>query len=110
MLPFGTLQSRLKDSIPPEHHSEIEREIAQFETQVAQAEPQEYKIVPAKLTSAEKSQLPIGNQHTQSPTPFQWRKVKGYAIFYNISNWTDKVDASCTIPENIEILESTRNR
>lgn len=57
-----------------------------------------------RLTEHERERLPLGNQHTDTPTNIEWRTVKGAAMYYEVSDWTSKVDTSLTCDENVNLM------
>lgn len=65
---------------------------------------QEIRFGQAPLTDHERKRLPLGNQHTSTPTNIEWQTVKGAAIYYEVTDWTSKVDTSLTCDENINLM------
>lgn len=65
---------------------------------------QEIRFGQRPLTSHERDRLPLGNQNTDTPTNIEWRTVKGAAMYYEVSDWTAKVDSSLTVEENINLM------
>lgn len=65
---------------------------------------QEIRFGQPPLTSHELDRLPLGNQNTDAPTNIEWRTVKGAAMYYEVSDWTSKVDTSLTAEENINLM------
>lgn len=57
----------------------------------------------ARLTEHEIARLPMGNQNTKWNV-VRWQAVKGAALYYEVRNWTSKVDASLSYEENIALM------
>jgi len=57
----------------------------------------------ATLTDHEISRLPMGNQNTKWNV-VRWQAVKGAAMYYEVPDWTSKVDASLDYTENIALM------
>lgn len=55
------------------------------------------------LTESEIERLPMGNQNTKWNV-IRWQAVKGAAEFYEVNDWTSKVDPELTYEENIAIM------
>jgi hypothetical protein len=45
----------------------------------------------------------MGNQNTKWNV-IRWQAVKGAAVFYEVTDWTSKVDTSLTYEENIALM------
>lgn len=70
----------------------------------------------AKLTDTERQRLAsrgiVGNQNNSKLTIIEWQCVKGAAIYYGVTDWLAKVDATLTAEENVSLMErhGTRNK
>jgi len=71
---------------------------------------QSIKIGQARLTDEEIRRLPIGNQNDDDPTLIEWQCVKGAAVYYDVTDWTAKVDTSLTYSENIDLMVAKGTR
>ena len=58
----------------------------------------------SRLSPHEIRRLPMGNQNTNDLTLIQWQCVKAAAEYYDVTDWTAKVDTSLSVDENIEIM------
>jgi len=58
----------------------------------------------SRLTDREIQRLPIGNQNTDRPTLIEWQVVKAAAEYYEVPDWTAKVDPELTAGENVDLL------
>ena len=59
------------------------------------------------LADSDYRRLEFGNQHTRvGLTVVEWQCVKGAAAFYNVTDWTSKVDPWLTLDENLGLMES----
>lgn len=47
----------------------------------------------------------MGNQNDDNLTLIQWQVVKGVAEYYNVTDWTSKVDTSLGLSENIDLMK-----
>jgi len=65
----------------------------------------EIPIGQARLTDDEIRRLPMGNQHDDNLTLIQWQVVKGAAVYYEVTDWTSKVDTSLGLSENVNLME-----
>ncbi|AGM11947.1 hypothetical protein DNAM5_88 [Haloarcula californiae tailed virus 1] len=59
----------------------------------------------ARLTDSEILRLPMGNQNDDNLTLIQWQCVKAAAVYYEVTDWTSKVDTSLTMDENIDLMQ-----
>jgi len=57
----------------------------------------------AQLTKQEISRLPMGNQHTKWNI-IRWQVVKGAAMYYEVPDWTSKVDTDLSCDENVALM------
>jgi len=62
-----------------------------------------FKTGQAPLTDHEIRRLPMGNQNTKWNV-IRWQVVKGAAMFFDVNDWTSKVDASLSYEENVAIM------
>lgn len=53
-----------------------------------------------QLTDREKSELPM----TNGWDVIRWRCVKGAAVHFNVTDWTQEVDRTLTYTENIDLM------
>jgi hypothetical protein len=44
----------------------------------------------------------MGNQNDDELTLIEWQCVKAAAVYYEVTDWTSKVDTSLTYEENID--------
>jgi len=60
----------------------------------------------ASLSDHEKRRLPLGNQNTsiRKKSICKWRCVKAAAVYYEVTDWTAKVDSKLTYQENISLM------
>ncbi|AGC34463.1 hypothetical protein HVTV-2_gp94 [Haloarcula virus HVTV-2] len=65
----------------------------------------EIPIGQARLTDDEIRRLPMGNQHDDNLTLIQWQVVKGAAVYYEVTDWTSKIDTSLGLSENVNLME-----
>jgi hypothetical protein len=47
----------------------------------------------------------MGNQNDDNLTLIQWQVVKGAAKYYDVTDWTSKVDTSLGLSENVNLME-----
>ncbi|AGM11700.1 hypothetical protein HCTV5_91 [Halovirus HCTV-5] len=66
---------------------------------------QSVPIGQARLTDDEIRRLPMGNQNDDNLTLIQWQVVKGAAVYYEVTDWTSKVDTSLGLSENVNLME-----
>lgn len=61
-----------------------------------------------ELNDYEKRRLPLGNQYTdRRHKPIMcWQIVKAAAMYYEVEDWTSKVDPVLTYMENVELMRS----
>lgn len=57
----------------------------------------------ARLTESEIRRLPMGNQNTKWNV-IRWQAVKGAARYYEVSDWTSKIDPELSYEENIALM------
>jgi hypothetical protein len=55
------------------------------------------------LTPHEKERLPLGNQYTKWNV-IRWRSVKGAAEYFDVQDWTAKVDPELSYDENLALM------
>lgn len=58
----------------------------------------------ARLTDDEIRHLPMGNQNDDELTLIEWQCVKAAAMYYEVTDWTSKVDTSLSYGENIDLM------
>lgn len=46
----------------------------------------------------------MGNQNDDNLTLIEWQVVKGAAVYYEVTDWTSKVDTSLTYEENANLM------
>lgn len=63
----------------------------------------EFDFGQAELTKSEIRRLPMGNQNTKWNV-IRWQAVKGAAVFYDVTDWTSKVDPDLSYNENIALM------
>lgn len=61
---------------------------------------QELPLGQAELTYREIQNLPM----TDGWDVIKWQCVKGAAVYYEVNDWTQKVDRTLTYEENIELM------
>lgn len=47
----------------------------------------------------------MGNQNDDNLTLIQWQVVKGAAVYYEVTDWTSKVDTSLGLSENVNLMQ-----
>jgi len=67
---------------------------------------QEIRFSQPHLTDYEQKRLSLGNQHTDTLTNIEWRTVKGAAMYYEVSDWTSKIDSSLGFSENVNLMQT----
>ncbi len=67
---------------------------------------QEIRFEQPPLTDHERQRLPLGNQHTDTLTNIEWRTVKGAAVYYEVTDWTSKIDSSLSMSENVNLMQT----
>jgi len=103
---LSTLERRILERVDESNEEAVQKEFARFETEVQSMSNEPDGIGQARLTSHEASRLPTGNQHSDSLTVIEWQCVKAAAIYYNVPDWTAKVDSSLSHEENIDLMKS----
>jgi hypothetical protein len=63
----------------------------------------EFDFGQAELNRRAIESLPMGNQNTKWNV-IRWQAVKGAAVFYEVVDWTSKVDPSLSYEENISLM------
>jgi len=58
-----------------------------------------------RLEDWETRRLRIGNQHSDHLSIIEWQVVKGAAHYYEVTDWTAKVDSTLTMDENVGLME-----
>lgn len=65
---------------------------------------QEIPVGQMELTESEVKALPTGNQNSDDLSVIEWQHIKALADFYNVRDWTNKVDCSLSYEENAELM------
>lgn len=58
----------------------------------------------ARLSEHEMGRFRLGNQYTDRLTLIELQCIKAAAMYYEVSDWTSKVDRTLTYEENIELM------
>lgn len=100
---LSLLESRLKDSVPKDHHQDIERELAQFQSEIQRMSHHEDKIGQATLNNREIALAPTANQHSEKGfTIIELQCIKAVAIKFQVDDWLQQLDSSISYEENID--------
>ena len=107
---LSTLESRLKDSIPPRFHESVEKEFSKYEMETSRLSKETDRIGQATLTQSEIQRAVTTNQYGDyGHTIIELQGMKGVAMHYDIDGWLDYIDPKLTYEENIQILEDETN-
>jgi hypothetical protein len=99
---LSLLESRLKHSLPEEHHEEVEREVAQFQSEIQRLSSRTDNIGQATLTNRELRLAPTANQHSEKGfTTIELQCIKAAAIKYQVDDWVHRIDKTLSYEENI---------
>lgn len=99
---LSLLESRLKNSLPEEHHEEVEREVAQFQSEIQRLSSRTENIGQATLTNRELRLAPTANQHSEKGfTTIELQCIKAAAIKYQVDDWVHRIDKTLSYEENI---------
>jgi len=104
---LSLLESRLKHSLPKEHHEEVEREVAQFQSEIQRLSSHREDIGQATLTNRELRLAPTANQHSERGfTTIELQCIKAAAIKYQVDDWIHRIDSTLSYEENIQKMKN----
>jgi hypothetical protein len=104
---LSLLESRLKHSLPKEHHEEVEREVAQYQSEIQRLSSRREDIGQATLTNQELRLAPTANQHSEKGfTTIELQCIKAAAIKYQVDDWIHKIDSTLSYEENISLMKN----
>jgi len=104
---LSLLESRLKHSLPKEYHEDVERELAQYQSEIQRLSSRRKDIGQATLTDRELRLAPTANQHSERGfTTIELQCVKAAAIKYQVDDWIHRIDSTLTYEENIQKMKN----
>jgi len=103
---LSLLESRLKHSLPKEHHEEVERKVAQYQSEIQRLSSRREDIGQATLTERELQKAPTANQHSEEGfTTIELQCIKAAAIKYQVNDWIHRIDSTLSYEENIQKMK-----